>query len=184
MHSTMETRNPSYRVSSGTPSPCTYVWMPSGRFTPPPPPVAAFQGCIYKKPVINPVDARVVDLTRDELLAHKDRRPGLPMRVEHKDYDVGRVISASVDSATGQCDIEFEIYTDDMGAGTACGHLIDTERVNELSLKHRIYPGRSKFEFIEVGCLPPPPPAPPPSFPFTPSPRRYTGFALRGGCPP
>ena len=97
-----------------------------------------FWGCIYDAPVPDGQHPRPVDLTVREIAAMTF--VGLPVRIEHQDGNVGRVIDSRTDPVTGRTEVCFEL--DPSASGIAARTMIQNESIQQLSLKHLVYPDR------------------------------------------
>lgn len=97
-----------------------------------------FWGCIYDAPVPDGQQPRPVDLTVREIQAMKF--VGLPVRIEHEQGDVGKVIDSRTDPITGRTEVCFELDT--TPAGIAARMMIQEQAIQQLSLKHLVYPER------------------------------------------
>jgi hypothetical protein len=96
---------------------------------------ASFEGCVYAE---HPEDQHY-RLNVDDLRSMQ--LTGLPVRVEHQpEQDVGRVVSAQV-TPDGRAYIRYSLA--DNPAGWACQELITGGSLQQLSLKHAVYPDGS-----------------------------------------
>jgi hypothetical protein len=101
-------------------------------------PKNTFWGCIYDSPVGRGAIPGPRDLTIDEIKSMN--LIGLPIRVEHQEGDVGRVIDCRIDPLTGKTEVCFELSTSP--SGIAARSMIQNESIRQLSLKHLVYPNR------------------------------------------
>jgi hypothetical protein len=103
-----------------------------------------FWGCIYDAP-----DGSTNDLTVSQIMAMRFK--GLPLRIEHHEGDIGRVVDSKTDPITGRTEVCFELTTD-YGAITA-RQQIEKGVIKQLSLKHLVYPG-NRLVPVEVSlCI-------------------------------
>jgi hypothetical protein len=91
-----------------------------------------------------PRDAHFV-LTRLQFDTLRSRLVGLPIRVEHANTTVGRVVAASL--VGNREEVEWEL--EDNAAGWAAAKLTDLNAIRELSLKHAVF-ADGRLDPIEV----------------------------------
>lgn len=91
-----------------------------------------------------PRDAHFV-LTRQQFDTLRSRLVGLPIRVEHANTTVGRVVAASL--VGDREEVEWEL--EDNAAGWAAAKLTDLNAIRELSLKHAVF-ADGRLDPIEV----------------------------------
>jgi hypothetical protein len=89
-----------------------------------------FWGCIYDAHDGSSTDIAVSDIMEMEFV-------GLPLRIEHNEGDVGKVVDSKTDPVTGRTEICFEMATD-IGA-IAARQQIDKGIIKQLSLMHLVY---------------------------------------------
>jgi len=92
-----------------------------------------YQGCIYST---RPNDPHY-QLSRDELASIDSQLKGLPVRVEHCDKSIGKILRSWIDES-GRSFVEWEMDDDVRGWGAS--KLINVGAVAQLSLKHEVYP--------------------------------------------
>jgi len=91
-----------------------------------------------------PRDSHYV-LTRQQFDTLRARLVGLPIRVEHANTTVGRVVAASI--VDNREEVEWEL--EDNAAGWAAAKLTDLNAIRELSLKHAVF-ADGRLDPIEV----------------------------------
>jgi len=97
-----------------------------------------FWGCIYDAPVSDHAIPSEVDLTVSEISAMQFI--GLPVRIEHHEGDIGRVIDSRTDPTSGRTEVCFEL--DRTPRGITARSMIQKGAIRQLSLKHLVYPNR------------------------------------------
>ena len=108
-----------------------------------------FTGCIYA----NEPDNEFYKLSKQELSSL--RLAGLPMRVEHNEKDIGKVLDSWVDEK-GHVFVHAQLTDDPRGWGM--GRLVENGKVQEMSLLHELYPDGTikpiEVSFVKKGARP------------------------------
>ena len=97
-----------------------------------------FWGCIYDTPVPDYQEPTDQDLTVSEI--KKMQFKGLPVRIEHHEGDIGRVIDSKTDELTGRTEVCIELNNDPQAIAARLH--IESGVIKQLSLKHLVYANR------------------------------------------